>query len=292
MTHRASTSPITRSRQAAGRTGGRQSTHARQTVYTNGPKAGQYRGFGTAQACYATECALDELAEKLDIDPLEFRMQNRLHEDENSFLGYPVAETLGFREVLEAVRPHYQAMLADARDASTPGARRRGVGIAGIWYRFGKSGSLRVEAHAELGRDGRFVVYCTAADYGQGTNTTMTQMAAEALGVSRDAVTLVNSDTSRAPDSGIQGASRATYFVGGAVVRAGIQLREEVLGVAAELLDRPPASLSFTGSDVACTDGLRIALAGVAAEFDRLGKSAADVPGFSIFRGIFRGDKP
>ena len=249
-----------------------------QTVYTNGPKAGQYRGFGTAQACFATECALDELVQKLGVDPLEFRMQNRLLDGEASFLGYPVAESLGFREVLEALRPHYDAML---KDAKTPGLAR-GVGIAGMWYRFGKSGSLRVEAHAELGKDGQFTVYCTASDYGQGTNTTMAQMAAEALGANRGAVNVVNSDTARAPDSGIQGASRATYFVGGAVVRAATNLRAEVLGVAAELLDRAPGSLSFVDGDVVSPDGLRVALADVATEFDRLGKSRRTVGVFDL----------
>ena len=77
--------------------------HAR-TVYTNGPKAGQYRGFGTAQAAFAAECALDELAEKLGIDPIEFRLRNTLRTGEASFLGYPVGETIGFTQVLEAIR--------------------------------------------------------------------------------------------------------------------------------------------------------------------------------------------
>ena len=86
-----------------------------QTVYTNGPKAGQYRGFGTAQAAFAAECALDELAEKLGIDPLELRLKNTLRTGETSFLGYPVAETIGFTQVLEALRPHYEAYLADAQ---------------------------------------------------------------------------------------------------------------------------------------------------------------------------------
>ena len=86
-----------------------------QTVYTNGPKAGQYRGFGTAQSAFAAECALDELAEKLDIDPLEFRLKNTLRTGETSFLGYPVAETIGFTQVLDAIRPHYEAYLADAQ---------------------------------------------------------------------------------------------------------------------------------------------------------------------------------
>ena len=154
--------------------------HAR-TVYTNGPKAGQYRGFGTAQSAFATECALDELAEKLDIDPLAFRLQNALSDGEPSFLGYPARESLGFRQVLEAIRPHYAAYQADVqafnagqreerRSRSNPqrkvgdcfgpdtGPRNdrtaaqlvRGAGMAAMWYRFGKSGSLRVEAHAEL----------------------------------------------------------------------------------------------------------------------------------------------
>ena len=83
-----------------------------QTVYTNGPKAGQYRGFGTAQSAFAAECALDELAEKLGIDPLELRLKNTLRTGGISFLGYPVAETIGFTQVLKALRPHYVAYLA------------------------------------------------------------------------------------------------------------------------------------------------------------------------------------
>jgi xanthine dehydrogenase molybdenum-binding subunit len=243
-----------------------------QTVYTNGPKAGQYRGFGTAQACFATECALDELCEKLGADPLEFRLRSALREGEASFLGYPVAESLGFAEVLEALRPAYEAMLERSRE-SRAGHIGRGVGLAAMWYRFGKSGSLRVEAHAELARDGHFIIYCTAADYGQGTNTTMAQMAAEALSIGRERIEVVNADTARAPDSGIQGASRATYFVGGAVTAAARNLAIETLGMAAELLDRAPQTLRFEDERVTAPDGVSIALAEVAAEFDRVGKS-------------------
>ncbi len=305
-----------------------------QTVYTNGPKSGQYRGFGTAQAAFATECALDELAEKLGIDPLEFRLRNCLQTGEISFLGYPVGETIGFTEVLEAIRPHYEAYLVDAnafnsgieslagfpghrerpadpkggwRTASTPEdpptttaespiypstnlpdyqspclpvslstklpTHRRGVGLAGMWYRFGKSGTLRIEAHAELARDGHFVIYCTAADYGQGINTVISQMAAEALGVPRERIEVINGDTARVPDSAIQGASRATYFVGGAVTVAARALKDEILGMAAEVLDRAPATLVFQTDRVIGPDGEAVGLAEVAAQFDRIGKS-------------------
>ena len=264
-----------------------------QTVYTNGPKAGQYRGFGTAQSAFASECALDELAEKLDIDPLELRLKNTLRTGEISFLGYPVAETIGFTEVLEALRPHYEACLADANafngspclpvSLSTrlptttlpiyQSTLRRGVGLAGMWYRFGKSGTLRIEAHAELAQDGHFIVYCTAADYGQGMNTVVSQMAAEALGVPRARIEVINGDTARVPDSAIQGASRATYFVGGAVTAAARALKDEILGMAAELLDRDPLSLQMQEDRLTAPSGTNVSLKEIAAEFDRIGKS-------------------
>lgn len=229
-----------------------------QSVYTNGPKAGQYRGFGTPQSIFALECTLDELAQLLHQDPLEFRRKNAIDQASISFLGYPVAESLGYQEVLDAVQPRYRALLDEAvsynADPRNDG-RRMGVGFSGMWYRFGKSGPLRIEAHAELGQDGRFVIYCSAPDYGQGTNTTMTQMAAETLGVSRDRVEVVNADTGRTPDSHIQGASRATYFVGGAVCRAAQNLRQQVLGTAAEMLDCAPADLLLMEYQVACRGG-------------------------------------
>jgi CO/xanthine dehydrogenase Mo-binding subunit/aerobic-type carbon monoxide dehydrogenase small subunit (CoxS/CutS family) len=264
-----------------------------QSVYTNGPKAGQFRGFGSPQSIFALECTLDEMAQRLGEDPLEFRLKNAIDQSSISFLGYPVAESLGYEEVLEAIRPRYRAFLEEVA-AFNAGAGaggdglRKGVGFSGMWYRFGKSGSLRIEAHAELGEGGRFLVYCSAPDYGQGTNTTMAQMAAETLGVPRDRVEVVNADTAYTPDSGIQGASRATYFVGGAVSKAALTLKREVLGTAAEMLDCPPDELIFSDgsvvypADSAFSGGAdsAVSLLEVAREFDRMGKSR-------VVQGIF-----
>lgn len=255
-----------------------------QSVYTNGPKAGQFRGFGSPQSIFALECTLDEMAQELGQDPLEFRRQNAIDQSSISFLGYPVAESLGYEEVLKAIRPPYRAFLEEA-DAFNAGRRctefRKGVGFSGMWYRFGKSGSLRIEAHAELGAEGRFIVYCSAPDYGQGTNTAMAQMATETLGVSRRQVAVVNADTAQTPDSGIQGASRATYFVGGAVCKAAQALKREVLATAAEMLDCPPTRLTLMDDGIVCGGDAAsekegrgtISLAEVAGEFDRMGKS-------------------
>jgi CO/xanthine dehydrogenase Mo-binding subunit len=163
-----------------------------------------------------------------------------------------------------------------------------------MWYRFGKSGSLRVEAQAELTREGRFAVYCSAPDYGQGTNTVMTQIAAEFLGVSRDCIDLINADTALAPDSGIQGASRATYWVGAAVKRAAETLRLGILGVASELVGCDPGDLRFEGERVVSRrdPGRGLALSEVAAEFDRMGRPRR-IPGVFDLTPLFPdGDRP
>lgn len=249
-----------------------------RSVYTNGPKSGQYRGFGTAQSTFALECALDELIETMGAHPVEFRRRNGIGRGEHSFLGYPLVDPLGYHKVLDAIQPYYQRYTAEAEafnQAHSPAKKRRGVGLAGMWYRFGKAGKLRIEAHAEIGLDGRLAVYCSAPDYGQGTSTAMSQMAAESLGVARAQIDLINADTGRVPNSEIQGASRAVFFVGGAVSKAGAALRESILGVAAEMIDAPVEALEFSGERVVIRAqpqrgaGLRE----IAAEFERMGKN-------------------
>ncbi len=249
-----------------------------QSYYTNAPKCGQFRGFGTPQSTFALECSLDELIQELDENPLEFRLKNMISQSSNTFLGYPIAESLGYREVLEALQTRLQEFQAEA-DRFNANTRnnpyRKGVGVAGMWYRFGKSGSLRVEAHAELSKDGHFIIYCSAPDYGQGTGTTMAQLGAETLGVSRDRVQMVNADTALTPDSGVQGASRATYWVGNAVCQAAQNLEMEIIACAAELLDSDPSELIVKDDRVEnkINSALSTSLAEIAKEIERMGKS-------------------
>jgi CO/xanthine dehydrogenase Mo-binding subunit/aerobic-type carbon monoxide dehydrogenase small subunit (CoxS/CutS family) len=247
-----------------------------QSVYTNGPKAGQFRGFGAPQSIFALECTLDEMAQKLDMDPLVFRRKNALKQNTISFLGYPVAESLGYQEVMDAIQPHYQAYQEEARTFDPgPNPLRMGAGLAGMWYRFGKSGSLKTRARAELTRAGTFRISCSAPDYGQGTNTAMAQMAAESLGVSRDQIQIINADTAHTPDSGIQGASRATYFVGGAVCQAAYNLKRSIFATAAELLDCHPDDLELRGTSIRCASGRPgdLSLQDAARDMDRVGKA-------------------
>jgi CO/xanthine dehydrogenase Mo-binding subunit/aerobic-type carbon monoxide dehydrogenase small subunit (CoxS/CutS family) len=247
-----------------------------RVVYTNAPKAGQMRGFGTPQSTLALECTLDELATRLGIDPLELRLRNAIDDETSTYLGYPPAETMGYRQCLESIRPHYEAALAAAKSWNTAhagGLLRRGVGLAGMWYRFGKRGPIASEAHAELHLDGQIALYFSAPDYGQGTTTVMAQLAAEALGLPLDRLHLVNADTARTPDSGIQGASRSTYWVGGAVSSAAGLLRSRILQTAAELLDQPPDVLRLSAEGVLAPQGHLLLLAEVAEEMERIGQS-------------------
>ena len=267
------------------------------SVYTNGPKAGQMRGFGTPQPTLGRECSLDEMAAQLGLDPLEFRLKNALEDDTVTFLGYPPAETMGYRQCLEAIRPHYQAAKIAAERANraqASGPWRHGVGLAGMWYRFGKPGCLESEARAELGSDGQVILFFAAPDYGQGTSTVMAQLAAEALGLPRDRLRLVNADTARTPDSGIQGASRSTYWVGGAVVCAARSLRERILSVAAEMLDCAPGSLVITAEAVCAPGGGSASLREVAAEMDHAGISRQAVGLFApgVEPSLQEGDRP
>ncbi|MBL7161840.1 MAG: xanthine dehydrogenase family protein molybdopterin-binding subunit [Anaerolineales bacterium] len=249
-----------------------------QSIYTNAPKCGQFRGFGTPQSTFALECTLDEMIETLDEDPLAFRLKNMITQASNTFLGYPIAESLGYREVLEALRPRYQEFQEGAAAFNSDAGNApylKGVGVAGMWYRFGKSGSLRIEAHAELSPEGHFVIYCSAPDYGQGTSTVMAQLGAETLGVSRDQIRLVNADTALTPDSGVQGASRATYWVGNAVCQAAQNLQIEIIAAAAELLDHDPAGLVLTEHAVESQldPAKSISLEDIAEALDAMGKS-------------------
>ena len=234
------------------------------------------RGFGTPQSTFALECTLDELATRLGIDPLELRLRNAIGDETTTYLGYPPAETMGYRQCLEAIRPHYEAALAGTRRWNETHAAepwRRGVGLAGMWYRFGKRGPISSEAHAELDPDGKIALYFAAPDYGQGTTTIMAQLASAALGLPQKQLRLVNADTAFTPDSGIQGASRSTYWVGGAVSRAAMLLRARILQTAAEMLDHPPETLFLSVEGVRSPTGLPLPLRDIANEMDRIGQS-------------------
>ncbi len=205
-----------------------------RAIYTNDPPAGAFRGFGVPQAAIAHEALIDELALKLGRDPLEFRWQNALARGSETATGQRLAASVGLRACFEALRPRWKTLRADAeRFNANRGRVRRGIGIAAMWYGIGNTSMSNPSTmKLGLGRDGCITLYSGAVDIGQGSNTIMIQIAADALGVPVSALRLVAGDTDRTADAGKTSASRQTFVSGNAARLAGEDLRRQILRLA------------------------------------------------------------
>jgi CO/xanthine dehydrogenase Mo-binding subunit/aerobic-type carbon monoxide dehydrogenase small subunit (CoxS/CutS family) len=205
-----------------------------RAVYTNAPPAGAFRGFGVPQCAVVHEALMDELAEKLGIDRLEFRLVNALREGQATATGQVLQASAGLPQCLEALRPAWRRALeaADAHNRAG-GATRRGVGIGCMWYGIGNTSLSNPSAmRVGIDRAGRVTLYNGAVDIGQGSNTIMAQLCADALGLPVAALAIVAGDTDRTLDAGKTSASRQSFVSGNAAKRAGEDLRRQVLRLA------------------------------------------------------------
>lgn len=204
-------------------------------VHTNNPPAGAFRGFGVPQSAIAQECLFDELADMVGIDRLEFRILNALDNGMETVTGQVFTQGVGIRRCLEALRPRWRKALAAAAAANADGQSsiRRGVGVAGLWYGCGNTSLPNPSAmRVCLRADGRIVLFQGAVDIGQGANTVITQICAQALGLPVTAFELIGPDTARTPDAGKTSASRQTFISGKAAMLAGEKLRTKLLRLA------------------------------------------------------------
>ena len=196
-------------------------------VQTHRPSSGSYRAPGAQQATFAIESAMDELALKLDLDPLEFRLQNCVVEGDARPNGgeWP---RIGLKETLERLREH-PLWINRAKSLE----QGRGVGIAvGGW----PGGLEPATAACRLDADGKLTVMLGSVDL-NGTNTTFAQVAAESLGVDADDVRVRTVDTDSAPYAGGTGGSKITYTVGVAVKKATDDAVEQIKQIAAQALE-------------------------------------------------------
>ncbi len=202
-------------------------------VHTNGPPSGAFRGFGVPQSAIAQECLYDELAVKLGIDHLEFRLRNALSNGQATVTGQVLAKGVGITACLDALKPAWERAKSEASrfNRQTNGSSlRRGVGIASCWYGCGNT-SLPNPSTIRMGvsPDGRVVLHQGAVDIGQGATTVIAQIAADALGVPVHSLDLLGGDTDLTPDAGKTSASRQTYVSGMAAKLAGESLRRKIL---------------------------------------------------------------
>jgi CO/xanthine dehydrogenase Mo-binding subunit len=202
-----------------------------RAVYTTTTPAGSFRSIGGPQTVWATECLMDELAQALDMDPVELRLANLVGRG-------------------EAVRPELRPMDADLADdlkrlvkgmdeIRSPDAAGRGVAIG-----IANPAELPIStAIVRLHYDASVTILCSMVEVGQGLHTVLTQIVAEELAVEPEAVLVVSPDTRFGPYDWSSGASRGVTIVGTAVQRAARDAREQLLALAAETAGVPVADV-------------------------------------------------
>ena len=206
-----------------------------RAVHTHGPVSGAFRGFGVPQSTLVVEALLDELAIALGADPLELRHAHALRAGDATPTGQRLDASVGLRACLDALRPAWRAAraAAEAFNAAASGPRRRGVGVACMWYGIGNTVIANPSTMTVgLRADGRFVLYNGAVDIGQGTYTIMPQLAADALGVPVSTLDQVRADTALTEDAGKSSASRQTFVSGNAARLAGEDLKRRLVELA------------------------------------------------------------
>lgn len=200
-------------------------------IHTNTAPAGAFRGFGVPQSAVAQEQLYDLLAEKLNMDRLAFRRLNCLGNGDPTVTGQVFETGMGIDACFDALKPHWDKALAEAEAFNaTNTAKKRGVGIAAGWYGCGNTSiSNPSTIRAGITPEGTLCLHQGAVDIGQGANTVIAQIFAEALGVPVGEITILGADTDITPDAGKTSASRQTYISGNAARLCGAALRAKIL---------------------------------------------------------------
>jgi CO/xanthine dehydrogenase Mo-binding subunit len=214
----------------------------------NTPPMKAFRAPGFVEGTFGLECLMDELAAKLDLDPLELRRRN--HTAEDAMNGRPFSS----KKLLECYRradPHW-ARREEVR-ASSDETWKRGVGLASqVWYGGGGPPSY---AWVRVGADARVTVVTAMQDIGTGSATAMAQIAAEELGVAIDRVEVSLGDTARGPYATISAGSSTIASMGPAVRSAAADAARQILEIAAQRYDRDEGTLSLRAGRIVSSDG-------------------------------------
>ncbi len=189
-----------------------------RTVCTNHAWGSAFRAYGSPQSFLASESLIDELAEKMGIDPLELRARNVYRPGDTTPTGQE-PEVFCFQEMIEKLRPLYTSALEKARQNSTADVKR-GVGISLGIYGCGLDGADSSEIRVELNSDNTITVYSSWEDHGQGADMGVlgtAHKAFEPMGLKPEQIHLVMNDTAITPNSGPAGGSRSQVVTGNAI---------------------------------------------------------------------------
>jgi CO/xanthine dehydrogenase Mo-binding subunit len=203
-----------------------------KAMATNLPPHGAFRGFGAPQSLFALERHMDKVARVIGLAPEELRRRNFLTTDDRTATGQLLTEPVDMQHLLTRAleESDYYAKLARFEEENKGSAIKHGMGIAAFMHGSGFTGSgerrLNSLVQVELLPDGRPQILVSSTEFGQGTNTILCQVAAEALQIPYEQVVIAQPDTQVVPNSGPTVASRTAMIVGKLVERASTQLLE------------------------------------------------------------------
>ena len=222
--------------------------------YTNRSMSGAFRGFSSPQIIFAQESLMDELAEQLGLTPIELRRRNILRPGDLSPTSQKLdSQTLPLEALLDLAEARTGFSEKYRRYRSAPMAGwRKGIGLA-LAYRgcgYGAETADATGAYVVMHKDGSVTLRSALVDIGQGLHTAFCQILAETLGARLEDVRMERADTTMLPDGNFTSASRGTFRGGKAVKGAAEQLRERLIGFAAQLTGRPREDCYLSQSQV------------------------------------------
>jgi CO/xanthine dehydrogenase Mo-binding subunit len=207
-----------------------------KAVATNTPPYGAFRGFGAPQALFAIERHMDRIARTVNLSPVEIRRRNFLQPGQATTTEQVIDESIDLGKLLDRALElaDYDAKRKRFRKQNQLGSERKGMGIAAFLHGAGFTGSgeryLSSVVGVEGSADGGVRILVSSTEFGQGTNTVLCQIAAEALGLGYDDVTIAQPDTMEVPNSGPTVASRTAMVVGKLVASAALGVKQTLVG--------------------------------------------------------------
>jgi xanthine dehydrogenase molybdenum-binding subunit len=237
-------------------------------VVVNKPRCAAYRAPGSPQVAFATEQVVDELAERVGMDPIEFRLLNSAREGTQRIDG-PVHLRIGSVEVLEAARatPHYQSELPEPAATAIQPSLRRGRGMAhGFWFNAGLQSSCTISVSG----DGRVQLMEGSTDIG-GTRASIAMQAAEILGLDMDDVKPSVGDTDSVGFTSLTGGSRTTFATGLAAIEASRDVLRQMQARAALLWELDEEEVQFAEGVFTGPQGQRLTFKELAAKLEETG---------------------
>ena len=217
-----------------------------KAVATNTPPHGAFRGFGAPQSLFALERHMDRIAQVVGISPIEIRRRNFLKPGQTTTTEQTVRENIDLDRLLSRALEiaDYAGKKKRFAEENKLGARKKGIGIAAFLHGAGFTGSgeryLNSLVGAEANANGTVRVMVSSAEFGQGTNTVLCQIAAEALGLPYEDVSIAQPDTTVVPNSGPTVASRTAMIVGKLVQSAAKGIAETLTKTGLLLEDYTP----------------------------------------------------